>query len=76
MWGYCDKCSEILNDTNFKVCDFCGDYYCIRCDRRFDRAISFTDQGIDIEFCSITCIGQYIEIIVKYPDSDIEGEDC
>jgi hypothetical protein len=65
---FCDKCSLPLHDTvGYVQCDFCGDKYCDECDPHLDNTISFTDHGKVLDFCQLSCIEEYIHIIVNFP---------
>jgi hypothetical protein len=66
MLVYSDKCSDILNDTNFKVCDFCGvisdcqycgDIFCDQCG--FESIICCSEHEEKLDFCKPLCKGLY-----------------
>jgi hypothetical protein len=58
MLGYCDKC-----DNNCQKCDFCGDYFCTKCDPHFRNPIEFADQADRLDYCQRLCIEAYIQAV-------------
>ena len=71
---YCDKCSLPFS-SDYLQCDNCGDNYCEECDPHFEKSISFSEQGYSLDFCRMSCIEEYIEMVINCPDGEVVEEE-
>jgi hypothetical protein len=60
MWLLCDKCSSPFPDSAVKECDQCGDFFCYKCNGNIKSMLSLQAGGIDVDFCNLKCLHEYI----------------